>query len=477
MSIVSLLEAFADGMLDIYGDFYDHPEEFTQIEKRIADLSNRTAADFLSMILTEMDGLLGSSLNRKERFVTQRQRSRTLITSVGDVTFRHTLFKEKETGKIRCLLDELIRLPDHERFSVMAETKALCEAQALSYQHAADSLEIGGQKISKVAVMNKVHGISQELPDPVPEEKKRCRYLYIEADEDHIHGQRNGKPAAGMIGKLVYLYEGKEDVCAGKRRLISPHYLGGLYNGSDRNRELWEEVQEYIESHYNTRTLRQVYISGDGAKWIKAGVDYVDKAVLVQDRFHLMKYIDRASSLMLDEADDVKGKFYKYIYKDKAKKVKKLLRRIRKSAGHENAVSEAESYILGNWEAIQRAYHDKNVPGCSAEGHVSNVYSDRMSSRPMGWSETGSDRMCRLRCFVKNYGADKIVELVEYRRMKQLCGLKATGTDGMVEPRAAKERISSEQRRAMSYVERIQATIPGLTVRKTLAIRERLGDL
>ncbi|HJD03786.1 MAG TPA: UPF0236 family protein [Candidatus Mediterraneibacter caccogallinarum] len=47
------------------------------------------------------------------------------------------------------------------------------------------------------------------------------------------------------------------------------------------------------------------------------------------------------------------------------------------------------------------------------EGHVSSVYSERMSSRPMGWSETGTDRMCRLRCFIRNYGREKVIDLVK----------------------------------------------------------------
>ena len=54
--------------------------------------------------------------------------------------------------------------------------------------------------------------------------------------------------------------------------------------------------------------------------------------------------------------------------------------------------------------------------GCSAEGHVSHVYSDRMSSRPMGWSENGTDAMCGFRCYVRDYGEDKIIDLVHYRR-------------------------------------------------------------
>lgn len=36
------------------------------------------------------------------------------------------------------------------------------------------------------------------------------------------------------------------------------------------------------------------------------------------------------------------------------------------------------------------------------EGHVSHILSDRMSSRPMGWSVTGADRMARLRAHYRN---------------------------------------------------------------------------
>lgn len=76
------------------------------------------------------------------------------------------------------------------------------------------------------------------------------------------------------------------------------------------------EVQKYIESHYDTDLIKRIYISGDGANWIKAGVDYVDKSVFVADRFHLMKYINRVARLTLDDEKWVKQRFYKYIYTD-----------------------------------------------------------------------------------------------------------------------------------------------------------------
>ena len=49
--------------------------------------------------------------------------------------------------------------------------KVLSEAEVHSYQHAADALAIGDQKVSKVAVMEKVHGIREAFPeedDPEP---------------------------------------------------------------------------------------------------------------------------------------------------------------------------------------------------------------------------------------------------------------------------------------------------------------------
>lgn len=480
MDIITLITDFAEGLLAAGLKFTENPCQLAEMEKEVAELSHKAAADFIAMTLTETDQLIRDSGKRKQQFNIQRCDTRTLITTVGDVTFQHTLFKNRESGEYRYLLDEMIRLPRHERFSSQAEAKVLDEAEVHSYQHAADSLSIGSQKISKMAVMDKVHRITEDLPEKpeIPKDKKKwCEYLYIEADEDHIHRQKSGDKKGCMYGKLIYLFEGKEEICKGKRILIKPHYHGGLYAGSEQNRRLWEEIQEYIEAHYNTEQLKCVYINSDGGSWIKAGKDYIDKSVLVSDRFHLMKYINRVSNLMLDEADIAKGRFYKYIYKNKPVEVKKLLTRIKNSASKDDLIEETRSYLINNWDAIQRAFHDKHVLGCSAEGHISNVYSERMSSRPMGWSETGSDRMCRLRCYVRNEGREKLIDLVEYQRKKVLESEKATGTDGMIDITAKQKYVTQEQRRIMEYTERIQASIPGATVKKILSIRNRISAI
>ena len=324
-----------------------------------------------------------------------------------------------------------------------------------------------------------MHGLKGAFPEEEPAKKKKCvEHLYIEADEDHVPRQDdNGEQAGSFMGKLVYLFEGKEAICEGRRRLISPHYHGGLYQGSDENAALWKEVQGYIEDHYEDESLKCVYISGDGASWIKAGVDHVDKSVFVADKYHLMKYINRASKLMLDDEEEIRSRFYRYIYTDNKRAAKRLLERIQKSSDRDDVVEEVRSYLIGNWEAIHRAFRDENVLGCSAEGHVSSVYAERMSSRPMGWGEDGCDSMCRLRCYVRNHGREKIIDLVKYRRSLAMEELAATGTEGMIEADKIKRHYTKAQLISAAYEERMRVTIGGMTARKTLAIRRQIGNI
>ena len=480
MDIITLLDNYVRGLLEAEEVFLTDLGQFPKLEQTVSDLSRRMAADFLSLVLTNADEMIRSSGLRGRCYTAQRRVTRTLISTLGDVSFQETVFRERKTGKYRRLLGELLRLPDRERFTTLAEAKLLKEAEVHSYQHAADALSSKKQKITKVTVMNKVHAVEETIPEmnpPSEDEVRQKRYLYIEADEDHIHRQTNGQDAGCMIGKLLYLFEGKEDVCEGRRRLIRPFYIGGLYQG-DQNGDIWEEAERYIQRHYDQEYLKRVYINSDGASWIKAGKEHIYKSVLVADRFHLMKYINRVARLTGDKKleNEAKGRFYKYIYKNKLLAAEKLLTRIRNRYGGENAVEDCRSYFENNWESIQRAFHDKHVLGCSAEGHVSHVLSERMSSRPMGWSEVGSDRMCKLRCYVRNYGREKIVDLVTYRREMELSRLQGTGTDGLIEE-TQRKRYTMEQRRAYTYVENLQATIGGPTVRKILAIREQIRDI
>lgn len=90
-------------------------------------------------------------------------------------------------------------------------------------------------------------------------------------------------------------------------------------------------------------------------------------------------------------------------------------------------------YILNNVEGIKNLYRNKKeLHGCSAEGHVSHIYSDRMSSRPMGWSTTNINNMSRLRIakedkvsteeILKN--SKKVIEFKEIEKIRNQANVK-----------------------------------------------------
>ncbi len=68
-------------------------------------------------------------------------------------------------------------------------------------------------------------------------------------------------------------------------------------------------------------------------------------------------------------------------------------------------VKDSWKYIKNQWDGIEiYETEGKYLKGCSAEGHISHVYADRMSSRPRTWCDDGIDKMSRLRVFVSNGG-------------------------------------------------------------------------
>ena len=64
--------------------------------------------------------------------------------------------------------------------------------------------------------------------------------------------------------------------------------------------------------HYDMEYLQNVYIAGDGAPWIVAGCGILEKSKFVLDKFHLWKYIQKATKHLLDSAEDARELIYGY---------------------------------------------------------------------------------------------------------------------------------------------------------------------
>ena len=102
MDIITLIEALVSGLLDAEEEFLEHLDTFSAFEETVHGLTDKMAADFLGMALTNADRLIRESGRRKSSYTVQRSRQRTLISSAGDITFTHTLYRDNK-GRIRYL--------------------------------------------------------------------------------------------------------------------------------------------------------------------------------------------------------------------------------------------------------------------------------------------------------------------------------------------------------------------------------------
>jgi hypothetical protein len=409
--------------------FLKDPKDMASFVYGITENIIKLGLDIIKETLEDCDEMLRNSGKRKQNWQIVKKDEKRLITSLGTVCFEKTLFNNKETGERAYLLDRILGIGEHERLTEDAEAKILEEAVNTSYRKAGEVVSIS-DIVSKQTVKNKIHNLEFRNETKGSVEKKKVKYLYIDADEDHVSLQyrekrgdlvKDGSKEKNncIITKIVYVYEGveKEGPRSKRNRLINPHYFCGTYPGEE-NQKLWDKVYEYIRCNYEIDSIEKIYLNGDGGSWIKAGKRRLAGLTYALDEFHLRKHMIRATSHLLNFAEDARHEMFKSMKRGTKKDFEEVIKRILKVTEGEAAVKrviESKEYILSNWSAVKVRLADREgIIGCSAEGHVSHVLSSRMSTRPMGWSRIGVDKMAHLRAYHWNGG--NMLELVRNQK-------------------------------------------------------------
>ena len=454
--INSIQQFCQDGTYRLTDIFSSYTSDLTKIAEMVYGVTAEVTKLGCNIIAEEWesyDELLRTRRDlRPGRYIVRRDET-SLLTSLGEVVYHKTLFKNTTTGESCYLPDQLMGLEHHTGVTEDAEARILKEASESSYRKGGANAGINGDSVSKEAVMNKLHKL--EFPTLKVDEKKELKTLYIDADEDHVSlqylehkGDIKRSRTNTVMPRIIYVYEGVDTDEEGRPKLINTKYFGGVYDGPDAINKLWTEVLDYINEAYDMECIERIYVNGDGAPWIRAGEKVIPKSKFSLDKYHMHKYIISATSHLEDSAEDARSDIYRSIHKKKKRMAEGVFNQILAVTEKETKYKEVErakAYILGNRSGIMLSMksQDANVR-CSAEGHVSHVYADRMSSRPLGWSRTGADRMSRLRIYRQNRG--DMLELVRYQKkeLKQVAGAEDviyTATDMIRMENANRKRL------------------------------------
>ena len=401
-------------------------------EKGISDFTNDLESQMIEFgsqvtqfLVEYAEDIIFRLKDRKEKFESLEKDDRTIISIFGEVNFKRRYYQDKETKERIYILDQFLKLEKRERMLPNVKERLIEEARETSYRRAGQKASYGTE-ISKQTVKNEINKLDFKAEIEEKEIKKKVKKLYIIADEDHVHLQKGGIEEP----RLIIVYD--SIITKGKRiELKNKKHFGGIY--SKKIDDLWEEVMTYIENNYDTEYLEKIYISGDGANWIKTGLEWIVKSIYVLDEFHMKKAVN-----------GIVGRITKTNKEEKEKQKKELrtaLRRLNfvrfKELCYEILAEEMEkttrkrkedlmNYILNNVEGIKNLYRNKKeLHGCSAEGHISHIYSDRMSSRPMGWSITNVNNMSKLRISKEdNLSTEEILnnskKVIEFKEIQKI---------------------------------------------------------
>ena len=395
--IQAVTEIITTGFKNNLENLVDEGQDISQFILKTRDDLNEAGRLLTVEALEILDEAVKGSKERKRGWVVQeKSKPNTLATIFGEIHYKSTYYKSKEDGSYARLSDEMVGIEAHDKMDLSLKARCVELAEKTPYQRSGDmvseALTLSGQ-----TVMNAIRWLGPVAPYQVPEgtEKRKVRHLFIEADEDHVamRDRRSGEP------KLVYVHEGVKEVSKGRMELKNPIYFSGMFRDSE---ELWDIVEEYIDTAYERDSIEKIYLSGDRGGWIRSGAEWISEAVYVVDRYHLLKYVKKAAGHIENGCDEI----WKAIKTQDREYLEVVLDTIKDhpdSEGKEKKLSEAFRYIRESYETT-RHYLDEEYRGCSAEGHVSHILSDRLSSRPRVWGETGIDQMVRLRVTVKNGG-------------------------------------------------------------------------
>lgn len=441
--------------------FMENPSLLGECAVQVKQIMLELGCQILSEIVEECNTMLEDSVKRKLHWQIKDRSEKHLLTSLGSISFTHTRFEHKTTGETAYLLDRILGLSPHARLSEDAKASLLEEAAQSSYEKASQ-LSGGEGRVSRETVMRHVHRI--HAPSYKKEdsgEKRRVKYLYVEADEDHIALQFHKKKGDikrwkghrdnGQIVKLVYVHEGYEETERKRKQLKEVVYFGGLYSGKE-NEKLWREVKEYIEGRYDREAIERIYFQSDGGSWMKKGIEMLGGSYVV-DEFHMKKYVKRMIRVTGEEGQE--EEVLKYLERGERKKLKEWAEEKGKGLEEKKRkrLEESVGYLEKNWKGIRmRIKREEGVMGSSTESHISHVLSARMSSRPMGWSKEGAGKLSELRIYWKN--GRKVEELLRAEKEEE---------------RKEEERVYSAQdmikwekrsrKRNGKYVEALQATV------------------
>lgn len=388
MNIISLFNSFVNHLNNILNNNLF----LYELEHNISNSTNTLNLDILRNILEYLDLEYKNSKERKKKYYVQQTRERTLITSLGLITFNKTYYKSKNkiNGKYvyYSYLEDCLGIDKWAKMSLSCEVNLINNALDNGMTWASVNT-IPNYSISRQTISTKIKNINFNYFENIVK-KETPKVLYIEADEVHANLQSRNKGTKNKIVPVILTHEGHKEDFVKKKELKNTHYIASSILKTDK---LWEETYKYLDTVYDLNKVDKIFLSSDGGSWITGYDIAFPNIIFVLDKFHYKKalnYIFKKEPNITNIADN-------YLRSKMINEFKILVKtQYKLYPDQKNEMIKKQNYLINHIDGIINQNHPDYKCPCSMEGHISNKYAKFITSRPHSYSKDGLENITQL---------------------------------------------------------------------------------
>ena len=363
-----------------------------ELEHNISNSTNTLNLDILRNILEYLDLEYKNSKERKDKYYVQQTRERTLITSLGLITFNKTYYKSKNkiNGKYKyySYLEDYLGIDKWAKMSLSCEVNLINNALDNGMTWASVNT-IPNYSISRQTISTKIKNINFNYFENIVK-KETPKILYIEADEVHANLQSRNKGTKNKIIPVILTHEGHKEDFVRKKELKNTHYIASSILKTDK---LWEETYKYLDATYDLNKVDKIFLSSDGGTWITGYDIAFPNVIFVLDKFHYRKalnYIFKKDPITTNIADS-------YLRNKMINEFKILVKtQYQLYPDQKKMMIQKQNYLINHIDGIINQNHPDYKCPCSMEGHISNKYAKFITSRPHSYSKDGLENITQL---------------------------------------------------------------------------------
>lgn len=372
----------------------------SEVEEKNKKIIKSTIIEFFE----ELDYQFKTSDSRKKMYnINKSNVSRTIITIVGEITFKRTCFISKLDGSYYFYIDSLFELPKYDHYDPIV--KGIAIDKATHSNQAAAGRDIG-ELISNLKIISSDNRILSHIPRQtirnwiIEWKNPKIKYepvktpetLYVMGDEKFLGCQDLDND---IMAKCFVAFEDIKKISKNRNKLINRT----IY--STYSKQPWIEFIDVLIQKYDFSKIKNIYLISDAGNWLKTGISELKLDPNNIVTFLLCEYHYKQSINRITTNQDKRKELIKIFAKESKKNFKKEVQRIiEDNPNNEEKIRKNLDYILNNYKAIKDML--ESPIGSSMESHISHYIANLFASRPKGFSSKNIKQYLELNDYNNN---------------------------------------------------------------------------